>query len=93
MTVGHGASRELGWAAVCAFRMGRQGLVRRAPADAWPAVVERVRGLHAQVQSSAELTLWARVDGLDPGAVSAALWADRSVEARADGGTLELSWA
>lgn len=93
MAIGNGAALELSWEAVGAWRMARQGLTRRAPADGWLDVAGRVCGLHAQVQSSAELTLWARVDGLDPGAVSAALWADRSVEARADGGTLELSWA
>jgi hypothetical protein len=91
MAVAHGASRELTWASVCAWRMGRQGLVQRAPADGWPGVVERICGLHAQVQSSAELTLWARVDDLDPGAVVTALWTDRTlVRTWAMRGTLHL---
>src|SRR3954447_26036293 len=91
MAVAHGASRELSWAAVCAWRMARQGLVRRTPAAGWLGVVERICGLHAQVQSSAELTLWARVDDLDPGAVSRALWSARTlVRTWAMRGTLHL---
>jgi hypothetical protein len=71
--------------------MGRQGLVQRAPAARWPDVVARVCGLHAQVQSSAELTLWARVDELAPGAVQQALWTDRTlVRTWAMRGTLHL---
>jgi hypothetical protein len=84
-------SHELSWASVLAWRMARQGLTQRAaPAD-WPAVVARICGLHAQVQSSAELTLWARVDDLDPGAVSRALWTERTlVRTWAMRGTLHL---
>ena len=84
-------SAELSWEAVMAWRMERHGLVRRAAADDWPAVVARICGLHAQVHSSAELTLWARVDGLDPGAVKRALWEERSlVKTWAMRGTLHL---
>ena len=54
---------ELSWEAVLAWHLARQGLAERAPAENWLAVVARVCGLHAQVQSSAELTLWARVEG------------------------------
>jgi Winged helix DNA-binding domain len=40
---------------------------------------------------SAELTLWARLDGLEPGAVAAALWEDRTlVKTWAMRGTLHL---
>jgi hypothetical protein len=74
-----GVPDELSWEAVLAWRVGRQGLARRAIAADWPAVVSRICGLHAQVQSSAELTLWARVDGMDPGAVKHALWTDRTL--------------
>lgn len=82
---------ELSWEAVLAWRVGRQGLVRRAGAEDWPAVVSRICGLHAQVQSSAELALWARVDGLDPGTVKRALWQDRAlVRTWAMRGTLHL---
>jgi hypothetical protein len=82
---------QLSWEAVLAWRVGRQGLAQRAPAEDWPGVVSRICGLHAQVQSSAELTLWARVDGLDPGTVKQALWTDRSlVRTWAMRGTLHL---
>jgi uncharacterized protein YcaQ len=71
--------------------MARQGLIRRAPAGAWLDVAGRVCGLHAQVQSSAELTLWARVDELDRATVTTALWTERSlVRTWAMRGTLHL---
>ena len=82
---------ELSWESVLAWRVERQGLAKRAPAEDWPAVVARVCGLHAQVQTSAELTLWARVEGLDPGTVAQALWTDRTlVRTWAMRGTLHL---
>ena len=84
-------SDELSWDAVMAWRVARQGLAERAAAADWMDVVRRICGLHAQVQASAELTLWARVDGLDPGAVKQALWADRGlVRTWAMRGTLHL---
>ncbi len=84
-------SDELTWEAVLAWRVGRQGLAERAPAEDWPAVVARICGLHAQVQTSAELTLWARVEGLDRHAVAQALWTDRTlVRTWAMRGTLHL---
>ena len=52
-----------------AWRLARQRLDRRAPRDQALEVVREICGLHAQVMSSAELTLWARVEGLEPGAV------------------------
>ena len=39
----------------------------------------RICGLHAQLTASAELTLWARVAGLERDDVSRALWEDRSL--------------
>jgi hypothetical protein len=54
-------------------------------------VVRRLCGVHAQVMSSAELTLWARVEGLDRRAVQRALWEDRTlVKTWAMRGTLHL---
>ena len=54
-------------------------------------VASELCGLHAQVMSSAELTLWARVEGLGPEAVKKALWKDRSlVKLWAMRGTLHL---
>ena len=82
---------ELGWEAVLAWRVERQALARRAAAGDWMDVVRRVCGLHAQVQASAELTLWARVEGLPSGAVADALWSDRTlVRTWAMRGTLHL---
>jgi len=55
------------------------------------AVASRLCGLHAQLMSSAELTLWARIDSLDRQAVQRALWQDRSlVKTWAMRGTLNL---
>jgi hypothetical protein len=71
--------------------MARHHLVRRAPRGEMLAVAARICGLHAQVMSSAELTLWARVDGLERDAVRKALWEDRSlVKLWAMRGTLHL---
>ena len=54
-------------------------------------VVSRLCGLHAQVLSSAVLTLWARVEELDRYAVQRALWQDRTlVKTWAMRGTLHL---
>jgi hypothetical protein len=67
-----------------AWRLARQRLDRRAPRDEALNVVREICGLHAQVMSSAELTLWARVEDLEPGAVQEALWERR---------TLAKTWA
>jgi hypothetical protein len=76
---------------VTAWRLRRHHLVERAPASAMLDVVADLAGLHAQVMSSAELTLWARVDGIDPDAVRRALWDDRTlVKTWAMRGTLHL---
>ena len=86
-----GVTDELSWESVLAWRVTRQGLAERAAAADWMAVVARICGLHAQVQSSAELTLWARVDGLSRSTVADALWTDRSlVRTWAMRGTLHL---
>jgi hypothetical protein len=69
---------------VLAWRLARQRLDRRAPRDEALNVVREICGLHAQVMSSAELTLWARVEDLEPGAVQEALWERR---------TLAKTWA
>ncbi|HET9289969.1 MAG TPA: winged helix DNA-binding domain-containing protein [Actinomycetes bacterium] len=55
------------------------------------ALAGRIAGVHAQVMSSAELSLWARVEELAPDAVRRALWSDRSlVKTWAMRGTLHL---
>ncbi|HSJ54058.1 MAG TPA: winged helix DNA-binding domain-containing protein [Anaerolineae bacterium] len=86
-----GVEAKLTWAQALAWRMRRQYLVERAPRGAVVDVVSRLCGAHAQLQSSAELTLWARVDGLEPGDVSPALWEERVlVKLWAMRGTLHL---
>jgi hypothetical protein len=55
------------------------------------AVAGRLCGLHAQVMSSAELSVWARLEDLDRQAVARALWEDRTlVKTWAMRGTLHL---
>jgi Winged helix DNA-binding domain len=80
-----------GWAQVIAWRLARHHLDERAPAAAMLDVAADIGGLHAQIMSSAELTLWARVDGLQPDTVRRALWEERTlVKTWAMRGTLHL---
>ena len=82
---------RLGWDQVAAWRTARHHLDERAPAKSMLEVVADIAGLHAQVMSSAELTLAARVEGLAADAVGRALWEDRSlVKTWAMRGTLHL---
>jgi Winged helix DNA-binding domain len=74
-----------------AWRSARHHLDGRVPARAMLDVVEDIAGLHAQVMSSAELTLAARVEGVAPDDVRRALWEERSlVKTWAMRGTLHL---
>ena len=85
------AVEQVSWEAALAFRMERQHLAARAPASALVDVVADLCGLQAQVLSSAVLTAWARIDGLDAGAVERALWEERTlVKTWAMRGTLHL---
>lgn len=82
---------ELTWPQALTWRMRRHHLIERAPQQELLEVVSRIGGLHAQVMSSAELTLHARVDGLEREAVAKALWEDRTlVKLWAMRGTLHL---
>jgi hypothetical protein len=82
---------SLSWDAVLAWRLERQHLAARAPRAKALDVVSDIAGLHAQVASCAELTLWARVDDLKPGDVDALLWKRRRlVKTWAMRGTLHL---
>jgi hypothetical protein len=82
---------RLDWAQVMAWRASRHHLDERVPAKAMLEVVADIAGLHAQVMSSAELTLAARVEGLEPDDVRRALWEERSlVKTWAMRGTLHL---
>jgi hypothetical protein len=75
------------WESVLAWRVERQHLARRA-ADAL-TVVSDLCGLHAQVMSSAQLTLWARME--DPPDVEDLLWKRRVlVKTWSQRGTLHL---
>jgi Winged helix DNA-binding domain len=79
----------LTWKSVLAWRVARQHLAARV--DDPLRVVSEIAGLHAQLASSAELTLWARVAGLRPDWVADALWEERSlVKTWAMRGTLHL---
>jgi hypothetical protein len=83
------SNARLTWVDVLAWCLGRQRLDRRAPRDEALGVVREICGLHAQVMSSTELTLWARVEDLEPEAVREALWERRSlIETWAMRGTL-----
>jgi hypothetical protein len=76
---------------VLAWRLRRQYLDYRATRGETLGVVRHICGLHAQVMSSAELTLWARVEDLEPDAIQEALWKERSlVKTWAMRGTLHL---
>lgn len=67
------------WEQVRAWRTARQYLVRKTPRDRMLDVVRDVCGVHAQVPSSAELQVWARVKGATPADVRDALWERRSL--------------
>ena len=82
---------ELDWDQILGWRLRRHHLDERAPAGQALAVAAEIAGLHAQIMSSAELTLWARVEGLGREAVGDALWRDRTlVKTWAMRGTLHL---
>jgi Winged helix DNA-binding domain len=82
---------RLSWDQVRRWRLERQHLVTRAPKRRLLNVVSEVCGVHAQVQSSAELQLWARVEGVSPEDVRDALWEQRTlVKSWAQRGTLHL---
>ncbi|MDQ4144104.1 MAG: winged helix DNA-binding domain-containing protein, partial [Actinomycetota bacterium] len=87
----HTMSGALSWTSVLAWRMSSQHLRARAPRSAMLDVVSDIAGAHAQLMSSAELTLWARVESLERGMVEKALWEERTlVKTWAMRGTLHL---
>src|SRR5918999_1206166 len=69
--------------------LGRQLLLRRASLDPVGAV-EQLAGLQAQEPASPFIALWARLDGFDPVALSAAITARRIVKATLMRSTLHL---
>src|SRR5437588_11174045 len=83
--------QKLTWPRIAAWRVQRHHVNERAPAGSMFAIASRLCGLHAQVLSSALLTLWARVEGLKRDAVQRALWEDRTlVKTWAMRGALQL---
>lgn len=82
---------RLAWEQALAWRMKRHHLVERATAADLIRVVGDICGLHAQLMSSAELSLWARIDGFERNAAHEALWTHRTlVKLWAMRGTLHL---
>ena len=78
-------------AKVLGFRVRRHRLARRAPAGSLLEVTRELCGVHAQIAASAELALWARVEGLRRDEVREALEQERSiVKTWAMRGTLHL---
>lgn len=85
------AGRRMSWQQALAWRLRRHHLVTRAKPSDLLRVVGEICGLHAQLMSSAELSLWARIDGLERDAVHNALWEERAlVKLWATRGTLHL---
>jgi uncharacterized protein YcaQ len=82
---------QLTWDQVRAWRLDRHHLVDRVAPPDLLRVVGDICGLHAQLTSSAELSLWARIGGLDRDALHDALWQRRAlVKLWAMRGTLHL---
>jgi hypothetical protein len=70
---------SLSWDQVLAFRLERQFLDARAPEGSMFEVAHALCGIRAQLTSTAELALWARVDCLGQGEVRQALEKDRTL--------------
>lgn len=82
---------ELTWAQVAAWRTNRQSLDQRSPKQSMVQVVGAMCGVQAQLMSSAELSVAARVDGITSDDVQAALWETRDLfKSWAMRGTLHL---
>ncbi|MER5766593.1 winged helix DNA-binding domain-containing protein [Streptomyces sp. NPDC001985] len=82
---------KLSWDQVLAWRMHQHHLVERVPAEKVFDVTNDICLLHAQLLSSAELSLWARIDGLEANWLENALWDERKfVKTWAMRGTLHL---
>lgn len=71
--------RALTWDEVRARRLARHRLTKPAPRTRLVDVVREAGGIQAQVMSSAELALSARVRGLERRHVSKALWEERTL--------------
>lgn len=82
---------RIAWRRAAAWRLQRHHLDKRSPAGGTLSVASQLCGLQAQVMSSAELTVRARVEDLRLGDLRRALWEDRTlVKTWAMRGTLHL---
>ena len=82
---------NVSWEQVMAFRLHKHHVIERTTPDRLVDVVREMVGIHAQVASSAELQLAARIDGLRPADVQDALASERTlVKAWSMRGTLHL---
>jgi hypothetical protein len=70
---------NVSWEQALPWRMRRHYLLERAAPRHLAAVFNRLCGLHAQLMSSVDLALWARIDGLERDAVAHALWRQRTL--------------
>jgi Winged helix DNA-binding domain len=73
------AQTSLTWDQVRAWRVARQHLDKTVTKKRLIEVVRDVCGIHAQVQSSAELQLWTRIKGVSPADIREALWEGRKL--------------
>jgi winged helix DNA-binding protein len=81
---------KLSWDQVLAFRLERQFVRSRAPAGSLLEVASALCGARAQLPSTAELALWARIDDLEQGVVKRALEENRTLVKTWIRGTLHL---
>ena len=82
---------KVSWERAAAWRLRHQYLDQRLPSGRKLAVASRLCGLHAQLMSSAELSVWARVEQLERGTIHRALWQERTlIKTWAMRGTLHL---
>jgi Winged helix DNA-binding domain len=89
--IGSVRTPALTWPQVAAWRASRHHLDERVSRRRRIRVASELCGLHAQVMSSADLTMWARVDGWRPTDLAEALWKERAlVKVWAVRGTLHL---
>ena len=71
--------KSITWKQVAAWRARRHGLHALRPATEATAVVSELCGVHAQLMSSAGLTLHARLDGFAASEVDRLLWQERAL--------------
>lgn len=69
----------LTWPQVNSWRLDQHFLSHRLKHHDIVKAAKRICGVQAQLMSAAELSLWARTDGLQPSHVQAALWEDHTL--------------